>query len=521
MQKSYSIGLLLVLIAPFVCCEDGEGTRDEKLISTFQIVRFPNDPCVGSNSRNGTCYTSQECSDKSGTSSGSCADGFGVCCTFIITTCGSTSSENLTSWTQPATVAAGHCGLKICPIDDTICSLRLDFTTFAITGPSTRSKPGIRRRFGHPAHAYTDVSADGNKNFQFEGSSTTGECLTDAFYTRSANPSTGSGQLCGTLLTGEHLYLEADVDRCNDLSFYLADSKMANTGNFDKGVSALATRTWDITVSQIECTSKTNPPPGCTKYFWAASGKAVLKSAGYNPGTANQHLGQQHDRFCVRRERGMCVGCFATADSSFKVSGRVATTTRNYAAPAGCCGYASQAGLIDVQHAIVADNKDIQDGYAILGDPGTGGVTTGVTQFGWDCVIIPGAYIPTTAAFAAIASPTTAQVTQVMNASPTAATIPIPAGPQICGNSKGIGAGVAIRSTGQIHDKTNALLVMEGVNANLSICTRQTPFIMEWMSDDLEGLGGNDGTTNAGNSELHTPATTSQGFSITLNQLAC
>merc|ERR1739844_530000 len=148
MQKSYSIGLILVLIAPFVYCEDAEGTRDEKLISTFQIVRFPNDPCVGSNSRNGTCYTSQECSDKSGTSAGSCADGFGVCCTFLIKTCGSTTSENLTSWTQDTTVATsgGTCSLKVCPIDDSICSIRLDFTTFVITGPNTDSVPRIRRR---------------------------------------------------------------------------------------------------------------------------------------------------------------------------------------------------------------------------------------------------------------------------------------------------------------------------------------------------------------------------------------
>ena len=30
---------------------------------------------------NGYIYLSAECSDKDGTSSGSCADGFGVCCT--------------------------------------------------------------------------------------------------------------------------------------------------------------------------------------------------------------------------------------------------------------------------------------------------------------------------------------------------------------------------------------------------------------------------------------------------------
>ena len=30
----------------------------------------------------GTCLTSTECSDKSGNVDGSCASGFGVCCTF-------------------------------------------------------------------------------------------------------------------------------------------------------------------------------------------------------------------------------------------------------------------------------------------------------------------------------------------------------------------------------------------------------------------------------------------------------
>merc|ERR1712141_497986 len=133
----YSV-LLLACFLHFTSAEDTE-SRDEKLISTFQIVRFPNDVCVGSNSRNGTCYTSAECSDKGGTSSGSCADGFGVCCTFLISTCGSSTSENTTYWTNPTTVSSGSCDLTICPVGDDICSIRLDFTTFVITGPSTRT----------------------------------------------------------------------------------------------------------------------------------------------------------------------------------------------------------------------------------------------------------------------------------------------------------------------------------------------------------------------------------------------
>merc|ERR1712242_524538 len=132
-------GLLLVVPSIFGS-ENDEQERDQKLISTFQIVRFPNEVCVGSNSRNGTCYTSAECSDKDGTSSGSCADGFGVCCTFVVTTCGSSSSENLTYWTNPSTLTLGStCSLTICPISDDICSIRLDLKTFVLTGPSTRT----------------------------------------------------------------------------------------------------------------------------------------------------------------------------------------------------------------------------------------------------------------------------------------------------------------------------------------------------------------------------------------------
>ena len=47
---------------------------------TWQIDRFNNGPCQG-DSKNGTCYTTEECETKGGTNSGSCASGYGVCCT--------------------------------------------------------------------------------------------------------------------------------------------------------------------------------------------------------------------------------------------------------------------------------------------------------------------------------------------------------------------------------------------------------------------------------------------------------
>ena len=43
------------------------------------LFRFPNSVCSGT-SYNGTCYSSTECSQLGGTSSGTCAAGYGVCC---------------------------------------------------------------------------------------------------------------------------------------------------------------------------------------------------------------------------------------------------------------------------------------------------------------------------------------------------------------------------------------------------------------------------------------------------------
>merc|ERR1712038_1522137 len=222
MQKLYALGLLFLFSVSLVSCEDDEEVRDPKLISTFQIVRFPNDPCVGTNSRNGTCYTSQECSSKSGTSAGSCADGFGVCCTFIINTCGSTSSENLTVWQSPTTVTTGSCPLTICPISDDICSLRLDFTTFTLTGPSTLSLANVRRRLGQPFHDHDDAQ----DATALQGSAFTTNCFVDDFYVTSPSPSSTPPAICGTE-TGQHMYVEADTDRCNMLRFSIGDATLA------------------------------------------------------------------------------------------------------------------------------------------------------------------------------------------------------------------------------------------------------------------------------------------------------
>merc|ERR1711944_167438 len=83
--------------------------------------------------KNGTCYTAEECSNKGGTNGGSCASGFGVCCTFTIG-CGGSTSENCTYFEYSGS-NTGACNARVCKLSSAICQIRLDLDTFIITGP--------------------------------------------------------------------------------------------------------------------------------------------------------------------------------------------------------------------------------------------------------------------------------------------------------------------------------------------------------------------------------------------------
>merc|ERR1711874_318058 len=73
-----SVALLVTVCIADPIAEEDVRERDGKVLPVFQVVKFPNDVCAGA-TRNGTCYTAEECSTKGGTSDGSCASGFGVC----------------------------------------------------------------------------------------------------------------------------------------------------------------------------------------------------------------------------------------------------------------------------------------------------------------------------------------------------------------------------------------------------------------------------------------------------------
>eukprot|EP00094_Tigriopus_californicus_P004914 TCALIF_04732-PA protein Name:"Protein of unknown function" AED:0.27 eAED:0.27 QI:0/0.5/0.57/0.85/0.5/0.57/7/149/231 len=64
-------------------------SREGKVFSLFNIVKFDNDGCrssstingggSGSINRNGTCFTADECTSKGGAAAGSCAAGYSIC----------------------------------------------------------------------------------------------------------------------------------------------------------------------------------------------------------------------------------------------------------------------------------------------------------------------------------------------------------------------------------------------------------------------------------------------------------
>ena len=85
----------------------------------------------------GTCFSVTECRSKGGSADGNCAAGFGVCCTFLANTCGSTVYNNGTYVQNPSYPSSytttGSCEYSVLPMNSHICQLRLDFDHFDLT----------------------------------------------------------------------------------------------------------------------------------------------------------------------------------------------------------------------------------------------------------------------------------------------------------------------------------------------------------------------------------------------------
>jgi len=306
----YLIALAVLFFAYNVTAIESEPKRDAKFLSMFNIVRFPNDACDGG-SRNGTCYTKEECSDKGGTEDGDCAQGYGVCCTFV-SNCGASLSENNTYFESTGDEKA-HCSIQVCKASSTIVQLRLDFVDFVINNADTSTT----------SVAY--VSGGAVTTFAAKTASEATRCLTDVFSV--SNPGGPSPpQICGNNVD-EHMYVDMGAD-CIDLTFQL-------------GLIGTLEAKWNIRVTQYEATYDNLAPFGCTQYFWKrdsdSDGKGTIQSYNWS---GSKHLADQDQVICIRREDDKTKICYSTtAKTDLSISGATAMWYNKKS----CGGYAATA----------------------------------------------------------------------------------------------------------------------------------------------------------------------------------
>jgi len=331
----YLIALAVLFFAYNVTAIESEPKRDAKFLSMFNIVRFPNDPCDGG-SRNGTCYTTEECSNKGGTEDGSCAQGYGVCCTFVVNG-GAVLAENNTYFESTGDETS-HCSIQVCKASSSIVQLRLDFVDFVINGPSTST-------------ASTNYVSGGNLATEAgKKASLASRCLTDVFSV--SNPGGPSPpQICGNNVD-EHMYVDMGAD-CIDLTFQLG-----STGTVEAK--------WNIRVTQYEATYDNLAPFGCTQYYWKqdsdSDGKGTIQSYNWSGADGSRHLADQNQVICIRREDDKTKICYSTTETTdFSISGGNAMWSP---AKATCGGYA-KAGSGTFRDALIIRSLEKSTGAAL------------------------------------------------------------------------------------------------------------------------------------------------------------
>jgi len=241
--------------------------------------------CDTGNQMNGTCYTAEECTNRNGVASGSCADGYGVCCV-ITMTCGATTSENCTYMSQDMSATPARdsddsrsCSYTICPVTSDVRRIRLELTTFDIEGPFTPALDGAAGATAAGATADTGTAI--------------GQCRGDQFVA-----ATGLGSspiICGTN-AGQHMILDTDGTMCVKAMFTFSTS-----GNVQ--------RSYRIHNVQFGGNNDMGGPAGCLQYYTGEMG--TVNSFNWNGVAAGVHLANQDYDVCIRQRADACRICWA------------------------------------------------------------------------------------------------------------------------------------------------------------------------------------------------------------------
>jgi len=252
-------------------------TRQDKTMSIFNVVKFPNSVCAATSGYNGTCYSSSECEAAGGTASGTCASSFGVCCVFSIA-CGATMNQNnsyaiISSYSTSSD--ADPCTYTICKSSSDVCKIRIDFDTMVLADPYSTTA--------------TAVLLDGGQ---------TGKCKTDTLQV--LNPGHASSPIICGYNSGQHMFVPAS-EQCNQIQI-----------NIDTGTTT-TTRKWQIKTTQYTCESEMAPVADCLQYHTAQYGS--IASFGWDTSastvaTSQTHLVNQYYDICIRRTRSYCSICY-------------------------------------------------------------------------------------------------------------------------------------------------------------------------------------------------------------------
>jgi len=294
------LGLVLALSTQSYAFTAGQ--RNEKTLSLFSIVQFPNQQCTGASSTTtyGTCYTSSECSAKGGSADGNCAAGFGVCCVIYSSTCGTSITTNTTYIRNPGypssytASSASTCTYTFSKVSDDICQLRLDFQTFS----------------------------------GFATSTTAGSC----YDTMAVAGQTGVDppSICGTN-TGYHMYAEFGATSTDSITMTLT-----------YGSSGLTTaKTFNILARQISCTATWKAPTDCTQFFTGISGTVYSYSYG-------QFLTSQYYTNCIRTEKGYCAIQWQESSSTSPDPFGILGTTTTEAGAGGASTSLCTSGFVSI-----------------------------------------------------------------------------------------------------------------------------------------------------------------------------
>lgn len=79
-QSITRIALLFLMVA----VASSQAQRVPSVLGITYIVRYQNTACSNNDQESGTCLADAECSRRAGTNIGTCANGYGTCCSFKV-----------------------------------------------------------------------------------------------------------------------------------------------------------------------------------------------------------------------------------------------------------------------------------------------------------------------------------------------------------------------------------------------------------------------------------------------------